>query len=358
MLEYKYSVLLINVLFPQEELFMKNNMTNVALIATPLFVPMAEYIAEHLVSNHISAIVAHIKEEQFADGEVCPEILENVRRKKVYLLSEVEIGRQAENSFKLLVLMDAIRRASGGEISVVLPCMPYARQERRKGGKRVPISAKVLIRHLEIAGAKGFFVIDLHANAIEGFANEAPIEHLNGRVLLAEHVRSLYPEGFENVISLSADTGGVERNKKFAMRLDPTIRIMSGEKRRGETNKVSEWHLMGNWEHVNGKDILIHDDIIDTGGTLLFAASRLFDGGARSVTVVCTHGIFSFKDRSAEEKFAQSKIKVVVSNTVPRTKAYYETHKNWLSVVSIAPMLAEAIRRDIKGESIIEMNDE
>lgn len=324
----------------------------VAMIATPRFLPMAEHIVTYLGEHDVPAIVAHIEKESFADGEINHHILDNIRNKQIYFLCEMRVKEQAHRMWNALLLMDAIQRASSGEICVVLPYFPYGRQDRRKDGERVPISAQAVVHHLEVAGAKKLFAFDLHATQIEGYAKR--FEHLNGRKVLAEHARTYFKNDFQNVVSVSADIGGGPRNKKFAMRLDPTMRLMSGEKRRSGTNTVSEWHLMGDPALIKGSDVVMHDDIVDTGGTILLAGKSLFDLGAKSVTVYATHGTFGRKDRPAEEKLAESGIKVVITDTIPREPAYYATHSSWLSVVTIETMLAEAIRRDITGESISE----
>src|SRR5579862_9769129 len=266
---------------------------------------------------------------QFSDGEVHLHIQENVRGADVFVVQPTCTPVE-RHLMELLLMMDALKRASAERITAVLPYYGYARQDR-KDRPRMPISARLVASLLERAGANRILALDLHAAQIQGFF-DVPVDHLFGMPVMIDYFDEMRGE---NLTVVSPDAGGVERARAFAKRLDAPLAII--DKRRTEVNVAEVMHIIGD---VAGQHCLIVDDLIDTAGTLVKAAEALLKQGAKSVRACATHAVLS---GPAVERIEQSAIEeVIVTNSIPlREEADNCTR---LKQLSVAPLLAKAIQ--------------
>lgn len=296
---------------------------------------LAEEIAELL-----DLPLGEMETYRLADGEVSVRIAESVRGEDVFVIQPTAPPVN-EYLIELLVILDALRRASAARITAVIPYFGYARQDR-KTKPREPITAKLVANLLVAAGVDRILTVDLHAGQIWGFF-DIPLDHLPSRLMLGGYFRD---KGLKNIVVVSPDIGGVGRAREFAAELGAPIAII--DKRRDRPNQVKEiTHVIGK---VYRRTAILVDDIADTGGTLTMAASALVARGVNEVYACCTHALFS---GDAIERVAQSPIReLVVTNTVP-VSASKRIDK--VRVVSIAPMLAEAIRRVHEDRSVSEL---
>ena len=269
------------------------------------------------------------KVSKFKDGEVRLEINESVRGNNVFIIQPT-CAPVNENLMELLIMVDAIRRASAKSITTVIPYYGYARQERKQK-PREPISAKLVANLLTAAGADRMVTIDLHTSSIQGFF-DIPVDHMPAVPLLANYYRE---KQLENVVVVSPDTGGVTRARNLAERLNCTLAII--DKRRPEPNKSEIMGIIGD---VRGKNVIIVDDMIDTAGTITNAANFLSEqAGANEVYACCTHAVFT---PPAVERIQQSSIKeMLITNTIPLTEEEKQCAK--IQTVSIAPLLGRTI---------------
>ena len=271
--------------------------------------------------------------DRFSDGEVHVQINENVRGCDVFVIQST-CAPTNDNLMELLVMIDALRRASAGRITAVIPYFGYARQDRRVRSARVPITAKVVADFLSSVGIDRVITVDLHAEQIQGFF-DVPIDNLFGSQVLIEDLKS---RTFENPVIVSPDMGGVVRARAMAKLMNP------------RPNVSQVMNIIG---EVDGRECIIIDDMVDTGGTLCHAADALKERGAKSVVAYATHPVLSGK---AAENIMGSKIdEIVVTDSIPLTDAIKATKK--VRSLSLAPMLAEAIRRINNEESISAMFD-
>ena len=265
----------------------------------------------------------------FADGEIHLQIKENVRGADVFVIQST-CSPVEKNLMELLLMMDALKRASADRITAVLPYYGYARQDR-KDRPRVPISAKLVASLIETAGADRVLALDLHAAPIQGFF-DIPVDHLFASPVLVESFRE---NPIPDLMVVSPDAGGVERARAFAKRLNAPIAII--DKRREEANVAEVMHVVGD---VEGKNCLIVDDLIDTAGSLVKGAEALFAHGALSVSACATHAVMS---GAAVERIQNSRIKeVYFSNSIP-LKPEAEACER-IKTRSVAPLLAQAIQ--------------
>jgi len=267
--------------------------------------------------------------ENFADGEIYLQIQENVRGADVFVVQPTckPVDR---NLMELLLMTDALKRASADRITAVLPYYGYARQDR-KDKPRVPISAKLVAKLLEKAGADRILTMDLHAAQIQGFF-DIPVDHLFAMPVMIEYLRPLQTPG---TIVVSPDAGGVERARAFAKRMNVPLAII--DKRRDDVNVAEVMHIIG---EVEERDCLIIDDLIDTGGTLVKSAEALLKAGAASVMAVATHAVLS---PPSVERIGGSRIReVVLSNSIPLSEEGRRCEK--IRTLSVAPLLARAIQ--------------
>ncbi|MGO2479505.1 MAG: ribose-phosphate pyrophosphokinase, partial [Pseudoalteromonas sp.] len=302
--------------------------------ATP---KLAQKVAKRLYIELGDAVVG-----RFSDGEISVQIKENVRGSDVFILQST-CAPTNDNLMELIVMVDALRRASAGRITAVIPYFGYARQDRRVRSARVPITAKVVADFLSSVGVDRVLTVDLHAEQIQGFF-DVPVDNVFGSPVLLEDMKD---RDFDDVVVVSPDIGGVVRARAIAKLLhDTDLAII--DKRRPQANVSQVMHIIGD---VEGRDCIIVDDMIDTGGTLCKAAEALKEHGAKRVYAYATHPILSGK---AAENIRNSVIdEVIVTDSIPLSEELKSIEK--VKVLTLADMLAETIRRISNEESISAM---
>jgi ribose-phosphate pyrophosphokinase len=267
---------------------------------------------------------------QFSDGEINVRIMDNVRGMDVFVVQPTA-SPVNRHLMELLIMVDALKRASAARITAVLPYYGYARQDR-KAQPRVPITAKLVADLITTAGASRVLTVDLHAGQIQGFFN-IPVDNLFAAPVLLEYVRA---KKFKNPTVVSPDAGGVERARAFAKRIEASLAII--DKRRDKPNVAQVMNIIGD---VKGHDCLIIDDMVDTAGTLTEGVSALKNAGAGTICAVCTHAVLS---GPAIQRLNDSAIdELIVTNTIAMDSKQKECKK--LTVLSVAQLLAEAITR-------------
>lgn len=272
---------------------------------------------------------------RFSDGEIRIKIGENVRGAQCFVVQSTSTPAN-ETLMELLLMIDALKRASAGEVNAVIPYFGYARQDRKDEG-RVALSAKLVANLITTAGADRVITLDLHSAQIQGFF-DIPVDHLYASPVLVDYVKK---RGIDDFIVVSPDVGNVKRARSYAGKLNSSLAII--DKRRPEPNVAEVMNIIGN---VEGKNVFIFDDMIDTAGTLCGAAEALKDRGVGDIHACCTHPVLS---GPAKKRIADSCIKeIIVTDTIPH--APDELSK--LTVVSVAPLLAETIRRIHSNESV------
>lgn len=289
------------------------------------------------ISERLERPLGVIESRKFSDGEIFVEIKENVRGRAVYLIQST-CAPVNDSLMELLIIMDALKRASAKEINVVIPYYGYARQDR-KVSPRTPISAKLTADLLTVAGATRVVSVDLHAGQIQGFFN-IPFDNLYAMPVIHQHIENfIIPDAKKTgseVIIVSPDAGGVERARALAKRVNASVAII--DKRRTGPNVAKAMNIIGD---VDGKTAIILDDMIDTAGTLTEAANAVLDHGAKKVFACATHGVFS---GPALQRINDSKIEqVIITDTIPLSEAAKSSAK--ITQLSIAHLLAEAIYR-------------
>lgn len=289
------------------------------------------------ICDNLEIEIGRAMVRQFADGETYLQIQENVRGADVFVIQSTctPVDRHL---MELLLMIDALKRASAGRITAVLPYYGYARQDR-KDKPRVPISAKLVASLMERAGADRVLTLDLHAAPIQGFF-DVPVDHLFAMPVLIEHYRA---KNIPELTVVSPDAGGVERARAFGKRLNSPLAII--DKRREEANVAEVMNVVGD---VEGRNCLLVDDLIDTAGTLVKGAEALLEKGAASVSACATHAVLS---GPAVERIEKSEIReVVFTNSIPLSKEAAKSKR--IRSLSIGPLLADAIRA-INGETSV-----
>jgi ribose-phosphate pyrophosphokinase len=295
---------------------------------------LAEEVCRYLGTRLASAAVG-----RFSDGEIAVEITENVRGGDVFVVQST-CPPTNDHVMELLLMQDALRRASAGRITAVLPYYGYARQDR-KVSPRVPISAKLVADLITTAGAARVLTMDLHAGQIQGFFN-IPVDNVYATPVLLRYIRERVLDD-EPVTVVSPDAGGVERARAFAKRLNADLAII--DKRRAAANEVAEMKIIG---EVTGRIAVLIDDIVDTAGTICAAADALRAAGAQEVFACCTHAVLS---GPAIERIKGSSLKkLVVTDTIPLQDNARQVPN--IAVLSVAHLIGEAIRRIHNEESI------
>ena len=289
------------------------------------------------VADHLALPLCDATITTFSDGEFMVQINENVRGSDAFVIQST-CPPVNDNIIELLLIIDALKRASAGRITAVIPYYGYGRQDR-KVQPRVPISSKLVADLITAAGANRVLTVDLHAGQIQGFFN-IPVDHLYASTVLVEYMRK---RDFQNLVIVSPDAGGVERARSFAKKLQCSLAII--DKRREVANVSQVMHVIGD---VKGKDTLILDDMIDTAGTTTQAAKALKDEGSSRVYAASTHAVLS---GPAIDRINSSVLEeVIVTNTIPLDTKREKCRK--LNVLSIAPLLGEAIKRIHEESSI------
>jgi ribose-phosphate pyrophosphokinase len=290
---------------------------------------LAEEIAKYLGIELGRAVLG-----RFSDGEIRFYIEENVRRADVFIIQSCSYEANF-HSMELFLMVDAFKRASAERVTAVIPYYCYARQDW-KDRPRVPISARLIADLLEAAGADRVLTMDLHSPQIMGFFS-IPVDNLMAAPVLAKHIQTL---GLKDLAIISPDAGGVSRARGFAKRVGAKLAII--DKRRPAPNVAEVLHVIG---EVKGKDVVILDDMVDTGGTLVQGVEALRREGAKRIYAACTHPVLSGK---AIEKIEGSHMeKLIVTNTIPFSK-----NSQKIEVLSVAELFGEAIRRISEGSSV------
>lgn len=299
----------------------------------------------HEIADYLEIPLGESKVSRFNDGEIKIEIGESVRGANVFIVQPT-CAPANDTLMELLIMIDAMKRASARLICAVIPYYGYARQERKQKA-RDPISAKLVANLLTAAGADRVVCMDLHANAIQGFF-DIPVDHLPAVSLLAEYFKA---KNLENMIVGSPDIGGVTRARALAARLGCGMAII--DKRRPEPGKSEVMNIIGD---VEGKTVIMIDDIIDTAGTISQGANAFIDvAGAKEVYACCTHALFT---DPATERIENSKLKeVLITNTIPLDPSKLERSTK-IKTVSIAPLLGETILRVHQNLSVSRLLDE
>lgn len=307
-------------------------LNNLKILSGNSNIQLAQAICKGL---DISLGKANVK--KFSDGEIQVEIEDNVRGMDVFVVQSTctPVNRSL---MELLIMMDAIKRASAERITAVIPYYGYARQDR-KVAPRVPITAKLVADLITTAGANRILTVDLHAGQIQGFFN-IPVDHLYSAPVMVEFIKEKYTD---NLVIVSPDAGGVERARAFAKRLGSNLAII--DKRRPQPNESNIMNIIGD---IEGKTALLLDDMVDTAGTLSQSANALIEKGATKVVACCTHPVLSGQ---AVEKINQSALQdLVVTDTIPLTKEAQSCSK--IVVLSVAELLGEAIKRIHSNDSV------
>jgi ribose-phosphate pyrophosphokinase len=295
--------------------------------------PLAEAIAAYLNTPLAKCIV-----RRFADMEIFVEVEENVRGEDVFVIQSTSAPAN-DHLMELLILIDALRRASARRITAVIPYFGYARQDR-KPGPRTPISAKLVANMIDRAGADRVATLDLHAGQIQGFF-DIPTDNLFAAPVMVQDIRETFDAN--NLIVVSPDVGGVVRARGLAKRIDAPLAII--DKRRERPGDSEVMNVIGN---VAGRTCLLVDDIVDSGGTLVNAAEALLDKGANEVTAYITHGVLS---GGAVARVTGSRLKeLVITDSILPSDSVKNAHN--IRVLPIAPLLGEAIARTAEEKSV------
>lgn len=290
------------------------------------------------VAGHLKLTLGDTTVSTFSDGEIMVRLNENVRGSDAFVIQST-CTPVNDNIMQLLLIIDALKRASAGRITAVIPYYGYARQDR-KVQPRVPISAKMVADLIAAVGTNRVLTVDLHAGQIQGFFN-IPVDNLYAAPVLAEYIKEKYVS--DNLVIVSPDAGGVERARAFAKRLNCSIAII--DKRREKANECEVMNVIGD---VLDKDTLLLDDMVDTAGTMAQAAKALKEQGARRVSAACTHAVLS---GSAIERINNSAMEeLIVTNTIPLDSKMTLCRK--LKVLSIASLLGDAIKMIHEESSI------
>jgi ribose-phosphate pyrophosphokinase len=314
-------------------------MPNLVLFAGNANPELARNVADHLHVPLGQALVG-----RFSDGEIAIEINDNVRGKDVFVLQST-CAPTNDNLMEIVVMADALRRASAGRITAVIPYFGYARQDRRVRSARVPITAKIVADMLTTVGIDRVLTVDLHADQIQGFF-DIPVDNIYASpVMLAD----LEKQGYDNVMVVSPDVGGVVRARAVAKQLDDADLAII-DKRRPKANESQVMHIIG---EVKGRDCVIVDDMVDTAGTLCKAAEALKNHGARRVVAYCTHAVLS--GPAIKNISASALDELVVTDTIPLTDEARNSGR--IRQVSLSALLAETVRRINNEESISAMFD-
>jgi len=282
------------------------------------------------VVQHLNIHLGKAKVGRFSDGEVMVEVLENVRGKDVFVLQSI-CSPPNDNLMEVLVLVDALKRASAARVTAAIPYMGYARQDRRPSSARVAITAKVVADMLATVGVNRVLTMDLHSEQIQGFF-DIPVDHLFAAPVIVEYLSRL---DSPRLTIVAPDAGGAERARAYAKRLGGELAVI--DKRRTDDGTAEVMNVIGD---VAGRTCIIQDDIVDTAGTITKAAQALKDNGAERVLACAVHGVLS---GPAIERLEKSPIdKMIVTNTIPQSKASEACSK--IQVLSVARLLGQAIK--------------
>lgn len=313
-----------------------------SLVNVILFSGNANQKLAREIAGHLNLPLGKIEVGRFSDGEVMVEVAENVRGRDVFILQSL-CAPTNDNLMELLIIADALRRASATRITAVIPYMGYARQDRRPRSARVPITAKVVAGMISASGIHRTLTVDLHADQIQGFF-DMPLDNVYASPVL---LGDIWKHKYEEQIVVSPDVGGVVRARAVAKRLDDTDLAII-DKRRPTANESEVVNIIG---AVEGRTCIIVDDMVDTAGTLCNASQALKEFGATRVVAYCTHPVLS--GAAMKNINASSLDELVVTDTIPLSENAVQCDR--IRQLSVAGMLAESIRRISEGESLSSM---
>ncbi len=290
------------------------------------------YLAEKIADAYGEPL-GDVDYQQFSDGEMSPFIAESVRGHDVFIIQST--FAPADNLLELLLMVDAAKRASAHNVNVIIPYFGYARQDR-KDKPRVSIAAKLIANLLSAAGVDRIMACDLHADQIQGFF-DIPVDHLDGSYIFVPYLKSLQ---LDDIMFASPDVGGIKRARNFAKFFNAELAVC--DKYRKVANKIESMRLIG---EVQGKDVILVDDLVDTAGTICKAAALIQENGAKSVRAICTHPVLSGEAYDRIEKSALAEM--VVADTIPLRNGASK-----IKVLSVSDLFAKAIRKIHDNESI------
>lgn len=311
---------------------------------TVLFTGNANPALAQEIATNLGITLGKASVGRFSDGETTVEIQQNVRGREVFVLQST-CAPTNDNLMELLIMVDALKRASAQRITAVIPYFGYARQDRRPRSTRVPITARVVANMLEAVGVNRILTMDLHADQIQGFFN-IPVDNIYASPVL---LSDLQAKKYDDLVVVSPDVGGVVRARALAKQLGCDLAII--DKRRPKANVSEVMHIIG---EIDGRNCVIMDDMIDTAGTLVKAAEVLKERGAMSVYAYCTHAVFS--GPAIERIKASALDEVVITNTIPLNESAQGTNK--VRQLSTAFLFAETIRRITDGDSVTSLFSE
>jgi ribose-phosphate pyrophosphokinase len=312
------------------------------IIGTPAFSEIAENVQKKIAEQYGAKNVAlgKISIGEFPNGENNIKIESNVRDSDVFLFHSMQLPDPDKAFVTAILTIDALKQADAKSVTLVLPYMSYLRQDRREDG-RTPISGEVVSRLISADPlVRRVVTIDMHCHQAEGFFSK-PVEHIPGTIFFRDYIKDLFKGDFSNVEVVSPDYGSAKRVEKFAKSLDSTLNANVYGKKRTKDGTVTA-HYVG--ESLVGKSVILYDDQIDTGGTILGAAKKTMEAGAKEVYICSPHGLFTTKKGDAiscEQKFAESGVKVITTNTIPKDQAYYDKNASWLTVIPIEEKLSD-----------------
>lgn len=313
------------------------------LLNTVLFTGNANPVLSQEIATHLGLELGKAVVGRFSDGEVAVEIQQNVRARDVFVIQPT-CAPTNENLMELLIMVDALKRASARRITAVIPYFGYARQDRRPRSTRVPISAKVVADLLETVGVARVLTMDLHADQIQGFF-DISVDNIYASPVLLSDLKS---RNYTDLVVVSPDVGGVVRARAIAKRIDCPLAIV--DKRRERPGESEVMNIIG---EVEGRSCILVDDIVDSGGTLVNAAEALLNAGAKDVSAYITHGVLS---GGAVSRIAASRMKeLVITDSIQPTQAV-KLARN-IRVATIAPLLGEAIGRTATESSVSSLFD-
>ena len=293
------------------------------------------------VADYIGVPMAKCEVGTFSDGEISVNISETVRGCDVFVIQSTN-SPVNDNLMELLIMIDALRRASAGRVTAVIPYYGYARQDR-KAKARDPITAKLVANLITAAGADRVLTMDLHAAQIQGYF-DIPLDHLQGGKILADYFNT---KNIEDLVVVSPDLGSVTRSRKFANDLNGDVPIAIIDKRRPKANVCEVMNIIG---EVEGKNVILLDDMIDTAGTIVNAANALKEFGAKDVYACCTHGVLSGPAIERIENSAISELIVLDTIQLPEEKKIDK-----IKVKSVAPLFGDAIKKIFANESVSQL---
>lgn len=314
------------------------------LLNTVLFTGNANPVLSQEIATHLGLELGKAVVGRFSDGEVTVEIQQNVRARDVFVIQPT-CAPTNENLMELLIMVDALKRASARRITAVIPYYGYARQDRRPRSTRVPISAKVVANLLETVGVERVLTMDLHADQIQGFF-DIPVDNIYASPVLLSDLKA---RNYSNLVVVSPDVGGVVRARALAKRLD-NAPLAIVDKRRERAGESEVMNIIGD---VKGRFCILIDDIVDSAGTLCNAAAALKAAGAEGVVAYCTHGVLS--GGAVARVDASELTELVITDSIQPTDAVNDSSK--VRALTVAPLLGEAIKRIADESSVSSLFD-